>query len=422
MNNTLLLYIDPGTGSMLFSILIGAAATLFFLAKALLLKLKLVFAGKKDGGAQLDSSYKPYVIYNEGNQYWNTFKPVCDEFEKRGIALTYYTSSKTDPVFEQGYEHVKPEFIGEGNAAFARLNMLSAGFVLMTTPGLQVYQLKRSKRVAHYSHIVHMPNDATTYRLFGLDFFDSVLLTGDHQKADLRFLENQRGIPQKDLVTVGCPYLDVYKENIAAIPAEENHPFTVLVSPSWGDVGILKKYGEKLLDPLAATGWRIIVRPHPQSKKSEADMLERLTARYKDNANIVWDYERQNIFSLKKADIMISDFSGIIFDYTFLCDKPVMYVKADMDLRPYDAYDLGDKELWQYAVLRRFGTELKEEQFADIKGVIQSMSDSKELEVARHAAKAEAWMHEGEAGKRVADYMIATVEAQNAPKTEEKSA
>jgi len=242
---TYLLYIDPGTGSMLFSVLIGAAATLFFLAKALLLKLKLIFAGKKDGGAQLDSSYKPYVVYNEGNQYWNTFKPVCDEFEKRKISLTYYTSSKTDPVFEQNYEFVKPEFIGEGNAAFAKLNMLSAGFVLMTTPGLQVYQLKRSKRVSHYSHVLHMPNDATTYRLFGLDFFDSVLLTGDYQKTDIRFLENQRGIAQKDLVTVGCPYLDVYKENIASIPNEANHPFTVLVSPSWGDVGILKKYGEK---------------------------------------------------------------------------------------------------------------------------------------------------------------------------------
>ena len=417
---SMILYIDPGTGSMLFSILIGAAATLFFLAKALLLKLKLVFAGKKDGGAQLDASYKPYVIYNEGNQYWNTFKPVCDEFEKREIPLVFYTSSKTDPVFEQNYKFVKPEFIGEGNAAFAKLNMLSAGFVLMTTPGLQVYQLKRSKRVAHYSHVLHMPNDATTYRLFGLDFFDSVLLTGDYQKTDIRFLENQRGIPQKDLVTVGCPYLDVYKENIASIPTEENHPFTVLVSPSWGDVGILKKYGEKLLDPLAKTGWRIIVRPHPQSKKSEADMLSRLEARYKDNANIVWDYERQNIFSLKKADIMISDFSGIIFDYTFLCDKPVMYVNAGMDLRPYDAYDLGDKELWQYSVLRTFGKELKEEQFDNIKDVIQSMSDSKELENARHKAKATAWMHEGEAGKRIADYMVETVE--NMKKTAEKTA
>ncbi|MBR4600559.1 MAG: CDP-glycerol glycerophosphotransferase family protein [Treponema sp.] len=407
------LYIDPGTGSMLFSIFIGAAATLFFLGKAAILKLKLFLSGKKDGGTQLDASYKNYVIYNEGNQYWNTFKPVCDEFEARKITLTYYTSSKTDPVFEQNYEFVKPEFIGEGNSAFAKLNMLSAGFVLMTTPGLQVYQLKRSKRVAHYSHVLHMPNDATTYRLFGLDFFDSVLLTGDYQKTDIRFLENQRGIPQKDLVTVGCSYLDVYKQNITSIPTEENHPFTVLVSPSWGDVGILKKYGEKLLDPLSKTGWRIIVRPHPQSKKSEADMLERLTERYKDNENIVWDYERQNIFSLKKADIMISDFSGIIFDYTFLCDKPVMYVKGNINLGPYDAYFLGDKELWQYSVLRTFGTELKEEQFANIKELIQSMSDSKELEKARHEAKATAWMHEGEAGKRIADYMIQTLENLN---------
>lgn len=404
------LYIDPGTGSMLFSILIGAAATVFFLFRALLLKIKFILSGKKDGSAQVDSSYKPYVIYNEGNQYWNTFKPVVEEFEARKIPLEYLTSSKTDPVFDQKYNYVKAEFIGEGNSAFAKLNMLSAGVVLMTTPGLQVYQLKRSKNVKHYSHVLHMPNDATTYRLFGLDFFDSVLLTGDYQATDLRYLEEKRGINKKELVTVGCPYLDVYKQNIAEISAEENHPFTVLVSPSWGDVGLLKKYGEKLLDPLSKTGWRIIVRPHPQSKKSEAEMLERLTARYKDNPNIVWDYERQNIFSLKKSDIMISDFSGIIFDYTFLCDKPVMYVNAGMDLRPYDAYDLDGKELWQYSVLRKFGTELKEEQFANIKEVIQSVSDSKELEEARHAAKAEAWMHEGEAGKNIADFMISKVE------------
>lgn len=405
------LYIDPGTGSMLFSVLIGAAATLFFLARALILKLKVLISGKKDG-IQLDSSFKKFVIYNEGKQYWNTFMPVVQEFENRGIELTYYTSAKDDPVFETSWKHVKAEFIGEGNSAFAKLNMLSAGFVLMTTPGLQVYQLKRSKNVKHYSHVLHMPNDATTYRLFGLDFFDSVLLSGDYQATDLRTLEEMRGINRKDLITVGCPYLDVYKKNIEEIPDEENHPFTVLVSPSWGDVGILKKYGEKLLDPLSRTGWRIIVRPHPQSKKSESEMLERLEERYKDNNNIIWDYERQNIFSLKKADIMISDFSGIIFDYTFLCDKPVMYVAGNMDLRPYDAYDL-NKKLWQYEVLEKFGTELNEGQFENIKEVIQSMSDSKELAEQRRIAKETAWMHQGNAGKNIADYMIKTMDDKN---------
>ena len=388
-----ILYIDPGTGSMLFSILVGVAATLFFLVKAAWLKLKVIFSGKKNGVVQ-DSSYRPYVIYSEGKQYWNVFKPVCDEAEKRSLPLTFYTSSQDDPAFSQNYKSVKCEYIGEGNSAFARLNMISAGILLATTPGLEVYQWKRSRNVAHYSHVLHMPNDATTYRLFGLDFFDSVLLTGDYQKKDLRFLESQRSIPQKDLVTVGCSYLDVLAEHIKSIPAEENHPFTVLVSPSWGNVGILKKYGEKLLDPLSETGWRIIVRPHPQSKKSEADMLARLEARYKNKANVEWDYSRENIYAMKKADIMISDFSGIIFDYTFLCDKPVMYVNTDMDLRPYDAFDLGH-ELWQFEILKKMGIKLEERDFSDIKQVIERVSDSEELRQSRKQAKETAWMFQG---------------------------
>lgn len=412
------LYIDPGTGSMLFSILIGAAATLFFLSKALILKLKVIISGKKSGVVQ-DSSYKKYLIYSEGKQYWNVFKPVCDEFESRQTELTYYTSAKEDPVFEMNYKFVKPEFIGEGNAAFAKLNMLSAGIVLMTTPGLGVYQLKRSKRVKHYCHVLHMPNDATTYRLFGLDFFDSVLLSGDYQKKDLEWLETQRGINHKQLVTVGCSYLDVLAEKISSIPAEENHTFTVLVSPSWGNVGVLKKYGERLLDPLSKTGWKIIVRPHPQSKKSEADMLQALEERYKDNPNIEWDYNRDNIYSMKRADMMISDFSGIIFDYTFLCDKPVMYVNTDMDLRPYDAYDL-DHELWQFEILKKMGIKLEESQFENIREVIQQASDSPELASARKEAKATAWMNIGQAGKNIADFMIETVAKQKVEDTKKE--
>lgn len=404
----LFLYIDPGTGSMLFSILIGAAATFFFLAKAAVLKLKLFFSGKKSGAAR-DSSYKPFVIYNEGKQYWNVFKPVADEFERREIHLSYLTSAKDDPAFEQGYKFVSVEFIGEGNAAFARLNVISAGVVLMTTPGLDVFQLKRSRGARHYAHVLHMPNDATTYRLFGLDYFDSVLLTGDYQKEDLRALEKQRGLPAKNLVTVGCSYLDVLAQKIKSIPDEAEHPFTVLVSPSWGDVGVLKKYGEKLLDPLAAAGCRVIVRPHPQSKKSEPEILDRLEKRYAQNKNVEWDYERDNIGSLKKADVMISDFSGIIFDCAFLRDKPVMYAIDGIDLHPYDAYDLG-KELWQFKTLRKIGIKLEEKDFPRIKEAIQNASDSPELARARAEARAQAWQHEGSAGKNIADFMVKTLE------------
>jgi len=400
------LYIDPGTGSALFSILIGAAATVYFLGRALIIKLKVFFSGGKT--VNNASSEHPFVIYNEGKQYWNVFKPVLDEFENRKVALLYLTSAQDDPVFETSWSFVKPEYIGEGNRAFARLNMLRAGICLMTTPGLDVYQLKRSKMVKHYAHILHAPSDATMYRLFGFDYFDSVLLTGDYQAKDIRTLEKQRNIPEKKLVTVGCSYLDVYAEKIKNLPSEENHPFTVLVSPSWGASAILTRYGEKLLDPLSASGWRIIVRPHPQSKKSEAEMLDRLQARYKDKSNIEWDYERENIYSLNKADIMISDFSGIIFDYMFLRDKPVLYVSQNFDLRPYDADDL-DHELWQFKTVKEAGIELREEDFPRITEVIKNAGDSETLKNARKKARETAWQHQGEAGKRVFEFTINTV-------------
>ncbi len=397
------LYIDPGTGSMLFSILIGALATVYFLSRAAWIKIKFLFTGKK---GNIDKSSYRFVIYNEDIRYWNVFKPVLDAFENHETEVTYFTSCKEDPVFNAQYKFVFSQYIGEGNTAFAKLNFLSADVVLMTTPGLDVYQLKRSRNVKHYAHLEHSVGDATMYRMFGLDYFDSILVTGMYKEKDVRWLEEHRNINRKEIVSVGCTYLDEFKKRIEKIPAEEDHKFTVLLSPSWGPSAILSRYGEKLLDSLQATGWNIIVRPHPQSRISEKEILDRLTSRYKDMGNIIWDYNSDNIFSLKKADIMISDFSGIIYDYTFLCDKPVMYVNADMDLRMYDAWYVPGQKPWQVNAVKKFGIELKESQFSNIKEIIQNARDSKELEDLRHKAKNEAWENIGFAGEKVYEFMV----------------
>ncbi len=395
---------------MLFSVLIGLLATVYFVARAAVIKLKFLVSGKKAGAAK--KTAQPFVVYCEWKQYITVFKPVLDEFEKRQIPLLYYTSVEDDPAFSRGYSFVSPEFIGEGNTAFARLNFLEADVCLMTTPGLGVYQLKRSKGVAHYAHILHMVSDATMYRLFGLDYFDSVLLSADYQKKDIRAIEKLRGLPEKQLVTVGCPYLDTLSVMLGDEPdsvMEKGRPFTVLVSPSWGANALLSKYGERLLDPLAATGFHIIVRPHPQSKKSETDILENLRARYAGTPSLEWDFERDNIHSFARSDIMISDFSGVIFDYVFLCDRPFLYVNQDFDLRPYDADDL-DTTPWQFSILPEIGKELREQDFADIGAVLKSISDSSELKENRAKAKAFAWQHIGESGRRTADFMISVSE------------
>ena len=106
---------------------------------------------------------------------------------------------------------------------------------------------------------------------------------------------------------------------------------------------------------------------------------------------------------------MISDFSGIIFDYMFLCDKPFLYVNDDFDLRPYDAYDIveNDKnaQIWQFETLEKCGKRLESKDFSNIKAVIQSMSDSENLANNRKIAKETAWQHIGQSSKLVVDFL-----------------
>lgn len=398
----MLLYIDPGTGSMLFSIVIGLVTMLYFVGKAAIIKLKFIISGGKSAG---DHHRYPLVIYSEGKRYWNIFLPILNALEQRGMDTVFLTSSQDDPFFSQKYEHVKGEFIGEGNKAFTRLNFLEADVCLMTTPGLDVYQLKRSKGVKHYAHILHAVDDATSYRLFGLDYFDSVLLSGEYQKEHIRLLEKQRGIKEKELVVVGCPYLDILQEKAKDLLQKKSDQFTVLVAPSWGASGILSRYGASLLDQLVATDFSIIVRPHPQSRQSEKEILEALERRYKDTPNLQWDHAVENLGSLSRADIMISDFSGVIFDYAFLFNRPFLYVNASFDPRPYDAYDVPEQP-WKFRILPQIGVELKEEEFFRIREVLLETVGNQTLRENRNAAKAKAWQNQGESGDRVADFLM----------------
>lgn len=402
------LYIDPGTGSMLFTIAVGLLGTAVFALRKLFLKLRFYTSGgkqKKDGGEK-----EPIAIFAESKRYWNVFGPVCDELERRGHDAVYLTGSEDDPAFKQNYTHIRCECIGADNKGFAKLNMLKADVLLSTTPGLDVYQWKRSRDVKWYAHIPHMANDITLYRMFGLDYYDAVLLSGEYQKKQIRTLESLRGLPEKELPIVGITYMDAMKARLDRAEPLPPQPVTVLLAPSWGESAILKRYGARIIDALLKTGYHIIVRPHPQSFTSEKEMLDALTAQYPDSDRIEWNRDNDNFEVLRRADILISDFSGVIFDFALVFDKPVIYADTSFDKAPYDAAWL-DEPLWTFETLPKIGEPLSEEKLDSLKELIDSCLSEPKKQAARDDARAGTWAYPGEAAKRVADYLIEKQEA-----------
>jgi hypothetical protein len=390
---------------MLFSFLTGIAVTVFFFLKNVIIRIKggSLFQKKKIGRSP--SSAASLVIFSEGKQYWNVFKPVLEELSRRKIPCTYYSSGEDDPGLSFSSDLVQKEFIGKGNTAYRFLNFLEADICLMTTPGLDVFQLRRSPGVKHYAHILHMVSDATTYHLFGLDYYDSVLLTGEYQKKDIRTLEEKRGIKKKDLVVVGCTYLDVLTGYAAELPQKEKRGKTVLVAPSWGSNGILKRYGLAILEPLAKSSYKIIIRPHPQSMSTENGIVEKLRESLSSYKNVEWNFDAENLKALSSADILISDFSGVIFDYMFLFDRPVVYPQFDFDKRAYDASDI-EEEAWVFRALREIGIVVEEEKFTDIEVILDRAVEVGKKSGVIQKLRDEAYMYRGEAGKKTVDFLI----------------
>lgn len=404
----LMLYIDPGTGSMLFSIIIGITGVIIFTGRALWIRFKFLITGGRSKDKAADTI--PICIFSEGKRYHAVFRPICDEFERRQKDITYLTADPDDPALDLDYKYVHTKFIGEGNRAISKMNLINACVVLSTTPGLDVYQWKRSKGAKWYVHIPHMPGDVTRYRMFGLDFYDAVMFSGKYQEAQIRKLEDLRGLPAKEAVYVGIPYMDSMLERLRALPqnSEKKKDPVILLAPSWGKSGILSIYGSAFIDSLIKTGYRIVIRPHPQSFFSEKELIDELMNKYPESDMLKWNKDPDNFDVLNEADILISDFSGVLFDFSLVFNKPVIYTEPHYDKSPYDCF-WDDEELWTFKVLPKIGRQLNKDNFSSIASLVNECltgSDAGKLARERDKAREETWCFMGEGASKAADYLI----------------
>lgn len=398
----MILYIDPGTGSMLFTILIGLIGTAFYTLRMFIIKMKFKISGGKAG---YNENKIPFVIFSDDKRYWKIFEPICKEFAKRKREIVYMTASEDDPALENDNPYVKTMFIGDGNKAFAKLNFMKATIVLSTTPGLDVYQWKRSKEVDYYVHIPHAASEITLYRMFGIDYYDAILLSGQYQLDDVRNLEKIRSIPSKDLEIVGIPYMDEMLKRVQTAPKVINEKRTVLLAPSWGPSALLSMYGEKIIDAILKNDCNLIIRPHPQSFKSETEMLEKLMAKYPNSDKVQWNRDNDNFNVLNQADILVSDFSGVVFDFSLIFDKPIIYTNPEFDLSLYDAWWL-DTPLWTKSALPRLGEQLTEENMEQISQLIEDCLSNPKYKAGRDEVREETWQHIGCGASKTVDYLL----------------
>lgn len=222
-------------------------------------------------------------------------------------------------------------FIGNSQYSQMSLNYLKAKILVMTTPQLDVLHLKRSKDVDYFIHLIHSPVDVFKYRPFSFDFFDCIMCSGYYQIDHIRMIEKERNLKSKNLLETGLVYFDELlktKQETNLFNDKKNDQKIILVAPTWGRSSLLNKAGFDFIKILIDAGLEVILRPHPQSYISDLELIKDIEVNFDKSERFSIDNNPTAQESMEKAHLMISDVSGIIFDFTFIYEKPVVTFKS----------------------------------------------------------------------------------------------
>ena len=364
-----LLYLDPGTGSLLLYAIVGITTTVLFALRGFWYSLRSkVFMGKKGAVRQMPD----LVFQSEGGKYWQVFQPVLKALDKYDIRYGFVTADKNDPVFSSGLKNVVPVCPGKELMTLSYMNNIKAKVVVSTTPQLDVYMLKRSKQVGKYVHLFHAPADIGMYEMYAFDNYDALLCTGPYQKEAVRSIEKNRHEKAKELLDTGCTYYDYMLEELKKLPQKPDEVLTVLYAPAWGERSSVVKYGTAVIDRLVEAGIRVIFRPHPQMYVSDKETIQAVEEKIKNNSLIELDRARTAAASMARSSAMVTDNSGIIFDYAFLFEKPIFVVNAEFNLGGYDVIDIYGGKVWDQEKIKEITRIIAPEEIQSLATIVKS--------------------------------------------------
>lgn len=364
-----LLYLDPGTGSLLLYAIVGITTTVLFALRGFWYSLRSkIFLGKKGAVKEMPD----LVFQSEGGKYWQVFQPVLKALDKYDIKYGFVTADKNDPVFNSGLKNVVAVCPGKELMTLSYMNQIKTKVVVSTTPQLDVYMLKRSKHVGKYVHLFHAPADIGMYEMYAFDNYDVMLCTGAYQKEALRSIEKNRHEKAKELLDTGCTYYDYMLEELKKLPQKQDEGLTVLYAPAWGERSSVVKYGTAVIDRLAEAGIRVIFRPHPQMYVSDKETIAAVEEKIKGNSLIELDRNRTAAASMARSHAMVTDISGVIFDYALLFEKPIFLVNAEYNLGGYDVIDIDGGKVWDVDKSKEITRIIKPEEIQNLASIVKS--------------------------------------------------
>jgi hypothetical protein len=280
------------------------------------------------------------VFYAENRHYYQYFDKLIRDLLASGKQIIYLTSDSKDPLIQASFSGMKVIYVKYMlGTLFSRLK---ADMMIMTMPDLGNFLFKRSATVGRYIYLFHAAvSTHQQYREKAFFNYDAIFCTGSYQVEELRATEQLYNLPNKELVTYGYPLINSIKTKLRNTGPGDKQIKTILIAPSWFPGCIFDTCIKELCQSLATASYRVIVRSHPEyekRRKRDFKQLKKLISRY---SNMSIDTEPDVTTRLFDTDFLITDRSGIAFEFALGIGRPVIFIDTGLKEMNKDWRKLG---------------------------------------------------------------------------------
>ena len=369
---------------------------------------ELVKREKADYKRFLAFENKQIVFYSEKNGFYKYFRDVIETIQRRTDVIIHYISSDPDDeIFSLTSDTFHTYYIEE--KLMVLMMRMDADIVVMTTPDLQKYYIKRSmvRDDVEYVYMDHGMNSVNLMlRKGALDAFDTVFCANANVVDELRAQEKVYGLKEKNLVPYGYAMIDNMIRAYEKQPPVKNEPPVILIAPSWQEDNIMDSCIDGLLTAFLPMQYRVIVRPHPQYVRHYPEKLQALQAKYASSPNFTLQTDFSSNETVFNADVLVTDWSGTAYEYSFTTLKPCLFINTPMKVMNPDYRDI-DVTPFDISTRNQIGIALEPGQIDQIAPAVHRLLHEQAFSPDSIAAlRSQSLFNIGKAASVGADYLI----------------
>ena len=293
---------------------------------------------------KLTDKERSIVFYAENKASINHFRLLISELtEKKNLQICYVTSVKNDPILSSENKNIIAFYIGDGTTRTKFFLTLKAKILIMDMPDLQTFHIKRSKvHPVHYVYIFHSMFSTHSYlRKGALDNYDTIFCVGKHHEKEIRETEERYGLKEKKLIKYGFGRLDTLlqeKQKFQNTYTKDKN--LILITPTYGEKNLLQICGKELIEILLKAGFTVMLRPHYRIFKDSKKLINSIIEHFGNHPNFILEKGVIPSDKFHNSKCLISDWSGISWEYAFTFERPVIFIDAPKKILNPDSGDL----------------------------------------------------------------------------------